>query len=246
MVILGANIKLYQFDFQGTVDYVEKLEVRQALEAKRRRRVERADKTNLNKSQGNKNKAGLSKPQSKYSKCAHSCGHTNHATNKDFWFSPENKGKSKTGKKSLDKTVMMTTEQLNMILERLIPRNSKSGMRKVCALSPVQSDTENVTMFGPKTKISKVDTNDYSDEDSIYLGLNTNHESPFHCDDNSPKRQNYFTRPLRSWDKYMVLIQTVSYVYGCGALDGACVQCQEVAHFWQVQAVVVLHSIEFM
>ena len=26
-VILGANIKLYQFDFQGTVDYFEKLEV---------------------------------------------------------------------------------------------------------------------------------------------------------------------------------------------------------------------------
>ena len=137
---------------------------------------------------------------------------------------------------------MMTTEHLNTILAKLLPKNSKSGTRKVRAFSPVQSDTEDVHMFGPKTK---VDTNNYSDEDSIYLGLNTNHESPFHCDDNSPKRQNYFTRPLRWWDKYMVLIQTVSYVYGCGALDGACVQCQEVAHFWQVQAVVVLHSIEF-
>jgi hypothetical protein len=35
-VILGANIELYQFDFQGTVDYFEKLEVRQAFESKRR------------------------------------------------------------------------------------------------------------------------------------------------------------------------------------------------------------------
>ncbi|KAI2495412.1 hypothetical protein MHU86_19087 [Fragilaria crotonensis] len=34
-VILGANIELYKFDFQGTVDYFEKLELRQALEAKR-------------------------------------------------------------------------------------------------------------------------------------------------------------------------------------------------------------------
>ena len=36
-VILGANIELYQFDFQGTVDYFEKLEVKQALEDKRRK-----------------------------------------------------------------------------------------------------------------------------------------------------------------------------------------------------------------
>jgi hypothetical protein len=32
-VVLGANIELYQLDFQGTVDYFEKLEVQQALEA---------------------------------------------------------------------------------------------------------------------------------------------------------------------------------------------------------------------
>jgi hypothetical protein len=41
-VILGANIELYKFDFQGTVDYFEKVEVRQALEAKRRK-VEKPD-----------------------------------------------------------------------------------------------------------------------------------------------------------------------------------------------------------
>jgi hypothetical protein len=29
-------IELYKFDFQGTVDHFEKLEVRQALKAKRR------------------------------------------------------------------------------------------------------------------------------------------------------------------------------------------------------------------
>jgi hypothetical protein len=81
-VILGANIKLYQFDFQGTVDYSEKLEVRQAL-ASKRRKIERADNTDLNKSQGNKNKKKdrerTSIPQSKHSKWAH-CGRTNHAT----------------------------------------------------------------------------------------------------------------------------------------------------------------------
>ena len=54
-VILDANIELYQFDFQGTVDYFEKLEVRQALEAKRRKN-ERADNTGSNKNQGNRNK----------------------------------------------------------------------------------------------------------------------------------------------------------------------------------------------
>jgi hypothetical protein len=132
-VILGANIELYQFDFQGTVDYFEKLEVRQALESKRRK-IERADNNDSTKNQGNKTKAkdkrGTSKPQSKDGKCTH-CGRTNHAT-KDCWFSPENKEKSKTGKKSSDKTVMMTTEQLNMILERLTSRNRKSGTRIRC------------------------------------------------------------------------------------------------------------------
>ena len=81
---------------------------------------------------------------------------------------------------------MMTEEQLNTILE-LLPRNPKSGTRKVRAFSPVQSDTKNVTMLGPKTKISKVDNNHYSDEDSIYLDIPTNHKSSFHCDENSPK-----------------------------------------------------------
>ena len=84
---------------------------------------------------------------------------------------------------------MMTEEQLNTILE-LLPRNPNSGTRKVCcAFSPAQSDTENVTMFGPKAKISKADTNHYSDEDSIYLDFPTICKSSLHYDDNSPIRQ---------------------------------------------------------
>ena len=113
----------------------------------------------------------MSKTQSKHTKCTY-CGHTNHAS-KDYWFSPENKGKSKPGKKSSDKTVMMTTEQLNTILGQLNPKNPKSGTRKVC-FSPVQEDMENVTMYQPKGKRSKVDINEFSDEDSIYFGLHTN------------------------------------------------------------------------
>ena len=101
----------------------------------------------------------MSKTQSKDTKYTH-CGRTNHAL-KDCWFSPENKGEPKPGKKSLDKPVMMTTEQLNTILEQLTPRNSESGTRKVC-FSPVQEDTENVTMYEPKGMCSKVDINDFS------------------------------------------------------------------------------------
>ena len=95
-VILGANIELYKFYVQGNVDYFEKLEVRQAFEAKRREN-ERADNTGSNKNQGikSKEKSETSKQQSKYKKCTH-CGRTNHTT-KDCWFSPENKGKSKSG-----------------------------------------------------------------------------------------------------------------------------------------------------
>ena len=155
-VILGANIELYKFDFQGTVDYFEKLEVMKALKTKGRK-LERSDNTDSNMGQANKNnskeKSGMCKPQSKDTKCTH-CGPTNHAT-KDCWFSPENKGKSKPGKKSSDKTVMMTEEQLNTILE-LLPRNPKSGTRKV-RFSPVPEDMENVTIYEPKAKHSKVD-----------------------------------------------------------------------------------------
>ena len=188
-VILGANIELYQFDFQGTVDYFEKLEVKQALEAKRRK-IERSDNTDSNKGQGNKNykpkdKSGTSKPQSKDTKCSH-CGRTNHAT-KDCWFSPENKGKTRNGKKTSDKMVMMSTEQLNTILAQLLPRNPKSGTRKV-RFSPVQEDTENVTMYEPTAKRSKVDHNEFSDEDSIYLGLHTKRKVLLQYDEISPKR----------------------------------------------------------
>ena len=120
----------------------------------------------------------MSKTQSKDTKCAH-CGRTNHAS-KDCWFSPENKGKfTPAGKKSSDKTVMMTTEQLNALLEQLTPKNCKSGTRKVC-FSPVQGDMESVTMYEPKSKHRKVDINEFSDGDSIYLGLHTNHFKCFH------------------------------------------------------------------
>jgi hypothetical protein len=54
-VILGANIELYQFYFQGTVDYFEKLEVMQALEAKLRKN-ERTDNTGSNRNQSNRDK----------------------------------------------------------------------------------------------------------------------------------------------------------------------------------------------
>ncbi|KAI2509427.1 hypothetical protein MHU86_4928 [Fragilaria crotonensis] len=133
-VILGANIELYKFDFQGTVDYFEKLELRQALEAKRRK-VDKSD-----------NPEG---------------------TKKGNW-----NGKQKPGKKNVgftDRNVLMTQEQLNAILERL-PRNPKSGKRKVRDFTPENSDAEIVEMFSPKTTISTVETKEDSDESSIYFG----------------------------------------------------------------------------
>jgi hypothetical protein len=42
-------------------------------------------------------------------------------------------------------------------------------------------------MFEPKTKHSKVDINDFSNEDSIYLDLHTKCNVSFHYDENSPK-----------------------------------------------------------
>ena len=150
------------------------------------------NKTAIKGNTKKKDKTGTSKTQSKDTKLAH-CGCMNHAS-KDCWFSPENKGKSKPGKKSLDKTVMMTTEQLNSILEQLTPRNSKSGTCKV-RFSPVQEDTKNVTMYEPKGKRSKVDINKLSDEDYIYFGLHTNCFKCFHYDENSPKRQKLSHKP---------------------------------------------------
>ncbi|KAI2499093.1 hypothetical protein MHU86_15423 [Fragilaria crotonensis] len=133
-VILGANIELYKFDFQGTVDYFEKLELRQALEAKRRK----VDKTD------------------------------NPEGEKGNWIGKQKPGKKNVG--STDRNVLMTQEQLNAILERL-PRNPKSGKRKVRDFTPENSDAEIVEMFSPKTTISTVETKEDSDESSIYFGL---------------------------------------------------------------------------
>ena len=44
-------------------------------------------------------------------------------------------------------------------------------------------------MYEPKGKCSKVDINDFSDEDSIYLGLHTKCFKCFHYDENSPTKQ---------------------------------------------------------
>ena len=151
-VILGANIELYKFDVQGAVDYFEKLEVMKALKTKHRK-LERSDNTDSNKGQGNKNKlkdkSGTSKPQSKDTKCTR-CGRTNHAS-KDCWFSSENKGKPKPSKKASDKTVMMTTEQLNTILEQFLgilsPERVKFVFhrhRRIWKMSPCMNPKPNI------------------------------------------------------------------------------------------------------
>jgi hypothetical protein len=59
-VILGANIELYKFDFQGNVDFFEKLEVRQALEVKRCK-VKKTDNPEFKK-KGNWNKSKNKQP----------------------------------------------------------------------------------------------------------------------------------------------------------------------------------------
>ena len=190
-----------------------------ALKTKRRK-LERSDNTDSNKGQGNKNKlkdkSGTSKPQSKDTKCVH-CGHINHAS-KDCWFSPENKGKPKPGKKSLDKTVMMTTEQLNTILQQLTPRNPKSGTRKVL-FSPAPEDMENVTMYEPKANHSKVDINNFSDEDSIYLGLHTERNACFHHNKNSPKRQKLSHKTTKVVGKKRYCLELYpTYIVGHGSV----------------------------
>ena len=169
-VILGANIELYKFDFQGTVDYFEKLEVRQALEAKRHK-VEKTENPDTTK-QGNRNnsveKTDMSKTQYTKNRKCENCGRTNHTT-KDCWFSPENKGKQKNSHKkngSNDRNVLMTQEQFNAIL-KCLPRNSKSGKRKVRDFTPESSDAESVEMFGPKTTLTNVHNKEDSDESSI-------------------------------------------------------------------------------
>ncbi|KAI2491352.1 hypothetical protein MHU86_23206 [Fragilaria crotonensis] len=138
---------------------------------------------------------------SKYKKCAH-CGRTNHTT-KDCWFNPENKGKQKNGKKnvgSTDRNVLMTQEQLNAILERL-PRNPKSGKRKVRDFTPENSDAEIVEMFSPKTTISTVETKEDSDESSIYFGLFSSEILPSKDGHGSKRQKNKNTKPPKSWAK---------------------------------------------
>ena len=111
-VILGANIELYKFDFRGTVNYFEKLEVRQALKSKRRK-VQTTDnpefkkKSNSNKSD---DKTATPKTQSTSTRSACTVVVQNYVT-KDCWFNPENKGKTETGKKNVsqaDRAVMLT------------------------------------------------------------------------------------------------------------------------------------------
>ena len=60
----------------------------------------------------------------------------------------------------------MTQEWLNAILKRL-PRNHKSGKRKVSDFTTEKSDAEIVEMLSPKTNITNVDNNEDSDESSI-------------------------------------------------------------------------------
>ena len=180
-VILGANIELYKFDFQGTVDYFEKLEVRQALEETRNKRQRTANQETTSKK--SEDKTAKSKPKSgkftSKAKCAH-CGRTNHTT-KDCWFSPDKKDKFKPGKtgKNFGKNVVMSKEQFNALITKLdMPKNPKAVKRKVRDEEADDSETDEVMhMFMPKMKINDVDIHNGSDHDFIYLDRGSSHNS---------------------------------------------------------------------
>ena len=163
--------------------------------------VVRSKRPTIGNSNKSDDKTATSKTQStKYKKCTH-CGRTNHAT-KGCWFNPENKGKAKPGKKNVsqtDRAIMMTQEQFNAILERF-PRHAKSGTRKVCDLSPEESDAEIVNMFSLKATICRVDTKDDSDESSIYFDLLSSEIMPSK-DNNNSKERKQITKPPKLWAK---------------------------------------------
>ena len=172
LAMLGANIELYDMEWQDAVEYFERLEVRQKIEKHNdsksdyesndasKKRKDKTDHKKKKRSESDKNSANCPICKKK--------GHVS----KDCWFNPENNNKPKKFKANKTSGPKYSQEQVMALIQALPgfqnpPQNKKK--RKV-----ILSDSEEeISHFlTPKKGKTTVNSNDTSDEDSDYYCSN--------------------------------------------------------------------------
>lgn len=182
--ILGANIEVFDFNFQQTIDYFEKLEVKQKLE-----KVSRKEKSFLTKN-SDKSEQFVQNKQKNANKVCRYCKRTNHAS-EECWYKNNTNyasksrpkpngtgtGTSKTSNNKLGKPITFTQEQFNAICSSLpwdkISGKTQESKKRKLSDSDEDTSTEQLHTYdwSPYSTTSSVEGKHSSDNKYIYLDL---------------------------------------------------------------------------
>jgi transposase InsO family protein len=170
--MLGANIELYDMDWQEAVEYFERLEVRQKIEKHNtnksdfdakttpKKRNETSDRMKKERRESDKNSANCT-----------ICKKKGHSA-PDCWFNPENKNKPKKFKTNKSSTQKYTQEQVMALIKALPKFKNDKKTKKKRQLELSDSEEETSHFLTKKKGKTTVEINDTSDEDSAYFCSN--------------------------------------------------------------------------
>ena len=129
VAMLGANIELYDMDWQEAVEYFERLEVRQKIEKHNTNKSDFDAKTTPMKRNETSDRMKKERRESdKNSANCTICKKKGHSA-PDCWFNPENKNKPKKFKTNKSSTQKYTQEQV-MALIKALPKFKTTKRRK--------------------------------------------------------------------------------------------------------------------
>jgi hypothetical protein len=171
VAMLGANIELYDMDWQEAVEYFERLEVRQNIEKHHANKADSDAKDTYRKRKDATDRKKKKRSESdKNSENCKVCKKKGHVA-EDCWFNPESKTKPKKFKSNKNSETKYSQEQVMALIQALpgLQTNKKSKKKRKLDLSDSEEETTHF-LTRKKGKKTTVRINDTSDEDSEYSG----------------------------------------------------------------------------
>jgi transposase InsO family protein len=169
VAMLGANIELYDMDWQEAVEYFERLEVRQNIEKHHANKADNGSKdTHKHRKDATDRKKKKRAESDKNSESCKVCKRKGHVA-ADCWFNSDNKNKPKKHKAHKNSETKYSQEQVMALIQALpgLQNNKKSKKKRKLESSDSEEEKSHF-LTRKKGKTTTVRINDTSDEDSEY------------------------------------------------------------------------------
>jgi hypothetical protein len=132
VAMLGANIELYDMDWQEAVEYFERLEVRQNIEKHHANKADNGSKdTHKHRKDATDRKKKKRAESDKHSESCKVCKRKGHVA-ADCWFNSDNKNKTKKHKAHKNSETKYSQEQVMAMIQALpgLQNNKKSKKKR--------------------------------------------------------------------------------------------------------------------